>query len=69
MDAREMKDRSPGRSDDMSPEAVSRRRDIMAELYEFAMEMRRAKLIGPEDNEPDGDGAADDSPPDASPPA
>ena len=47
MDADEMKRRSRGISNDMSPEAIARRIDIVGELWRMWQVLRHAKRIGP----------------------
>lgn len=47
MDADEMKRRSRGIVDDMSPEAIARRVDIVGELWRMWQILRRARRIGP----------------------
>jgi hypothetical protein len=47
MDADEMKRRSRGISDDMSPAAIARRIDIVGELWRMWQTLRSARRIGP----------------------
>ena len=46
MKPEEQKSKSRGISRDMSPEAISKRFDILVELHEVAMALARAKRIG-----------------------
>ena len=48
MNASEQKETSRGNSTDMSPEALSRRLDIVDELYEAWLMLKNAKKIEPE---------------------
>lgn len=47
MDPEEMKRRSRGISDDMSPDAIARRLDIVNELHRVWQTLRQARRIGP----------------------
>lgn len=46
MDPEHQKSRSRGISRDMSPEAISKRFDILVELHELAKALSRAKPLG-----------------------
>jgi hypothetical protein len=50
MNATEQKEASRGTSTDMSPEALSRRLDIVDELYEAWLMLKNAKKIEPQIN-------------------
>ena len=47
MDPREMKRRGRGISDDMSPQAIARRLDLVGELWRLWRTLRAARRIGP----------------------